>query len=164
MNYSIVYSSRTGNTALLAKTIASTLPEADCLYCGPPGVDDEKADLIFIGFWTDKGGCDESISAFLNSLQGKKVFLFGTAGFGGSKEYFSKILSRIALNLDTSNELIGSYMCQGKMPSSIRTRYEAMPGKEPETARQMIANFDQALSHPDEDDLFRLKALIKTLF
>ena len=36
MGYAVVFSSRTGNTALLAETIRDTLPREDCLYFGPP--------------------------------------------------------------------------------------------------------------------------------
>ena len=35
-------------------------------------------------------------SDFLKQLRGKQVFLFGTAGFGGSEEYFNKILKNRA--------------------------------------------------------------------
>ena len=36
MSYAIVYSSRTGNTELLARAIQSALPAEDCLYFGGP--------------------------------------------------------------------------------------------------------------------------------
>ena len=32
MSYAIVYSSRTGNTALLAQAIRDALPQEECLY------------------------------------------------------------------------------------------------------------------------------------
>jgi len=53
-----------------------------------------EADTLYVGFWTDKGQADESTSDFLKQLHGKNIFLFGTAGFGGSKEYFDKILKK----------------------------------------------------------------------
>ena len=65
MSYSIVYSSRTGNTALLAQTIRDSLPAGDCLYFGAPDARALEADTIYVGFWTDKGTCDESIANFL---------------------------------------------------------------------------------------------------
>lgn len=36
MSYAIVYSSRTGNTALLAQALKEALPQGNCLYCGAP--------------------------------------------------------------------------------------------------------------------------------
>ena len=38
MTYSIVYSSRTGNTKLLADTLRMALPQGDCVYFGAPNV------------------------------------------------------------------------------------------------------------------------------
>ena len=36
MSYAIVFSSKTGNTALLAQTLQEQLPQADCCYFGAP--------------------------------------------------------------------------------------------------------------------------------
>ena len=89
MSYAIVFSSKTGNTELLADTLHSCLPQADCCYFGNPNPAAMEADTLYVGFWTDKGKADESASDFLKQLRGKQVFLFGTAGFGGSEEYFT---------------------------------------------------------------------------
>lgn len=159
MSYSIVYSSRTGNTALLAQTIRDTLPASDCVYFGAPDAKALAADTIYAGFWTDKGTCDEQIAQFLQSLNGQKVFLFGTAGFGGAPAYFEQILNRVRENLPETTELIGSYMCQGKMPAAVRARYEAMEDNPRRAA--MIENFDRALSHPDAQDLDALANAVR---
>ena len=55
--------------------------------------------MVLVGFWTDKGTCDESTAQFLQQLENKQVFLFGTAGFGGSAEFFQQILNRVTQNL-----------------------------------------------------------------
>ncbi len=154
MSYSIVYSSRTGNTALLAQAIREALPAGDCLYFGAPDAQALEADTIYVGFWTDKGTCDETIANFLQSVNGQKIFLFGTAGFGGAPAYFDQILGRVKENLKGA-DLVGSYMCQGKMPEAVRSRYLAMEESPRRTA--MLQNFEQALSHPDTQDLTRLK-------
>ena len=154
MSYAIVYSSHTGNTALLAQTIRETLPQEDCVYFGAPDPSALTAETVYVGFWTDKGTCDTSIAQFLQSLTNQKVFLFGTAGFGGAAAYFEQILNRVKENLGDSTELIGTYMCQGKMPQPVRTRYEQMEEGPRRTA--MLENFDQALSHPNAEDLANL--------
>ena len=54
-------------------------------------------------------------------------------------------------------------MCQGKMPMSVRQRYEEMK-KQPihlPNLDAMIENFDKALSHPDADDLEQLKQAVR---
>lgn len=154
MKYAIVYSSRTGNTELLAQRLRDSLPTEDCLYMGSPNEEALAAEKLYVGFWTDKGTCDESIAAFLRSITHQQVFLFGTAGFGGAPAYFEKILTAVKENLSETATVTGSYMCQGKMPVSVRKRYESM---EESAGRQaMLDNFDRALSHPDKQDLSAL--------
>lgn len=157
MRYSIVYSSQTGNTAALAKHLRGILPAADCAYCGAPDERALAAPLLFIGFWTDKGVGDEQTQAFLGQLSGKSVALFGTAGFGEEQSYFDAILMRTEAVVPADNRLLPGFMCQGKMPQAVRARYQAALVKDPNMQR-MIDNFDRAQSHPDADDLVRLKA------
>ena len=101
MKYSVVFSSKTGNTQQLANAITSLLPESDLIYFGPPSECALQADRFYIGFWTDKGHCNAEIADFLKHLKGKDIFLFGTAGFGGSAEYFKKILTAVENYIDS---------------------------------------------------------------
>lgn len=162
MKYSIVYSSRTGNTELLARTIREVLPPDDCIYLGEPNTNGTKTELIFVGFWTERGSCDEHTAAFLQRLRGKRIFLFGTAGFGGSPDYFAQIIAKVKEYIDSSNSTVGAYMCQGKMPLAVRRRYEALLSENPKM-QKMIDNFDQALSHPNTADLEQLKQLVRSI-
>ena len=162
MSYAIVYSSKTGNTKILADTLHDCLPQEGCDYFGIPDPAAMEADTLYVGFWTDKGNADESTSDFLKQLRGKQVFLFGTAGFGGSEEYFNKILKAVQKDLHSSNTVFGCYMCQGKMPPSVRERYMKMKvqPEHPENIDALIENFDRALSRPDGNDLERLRKII----
>ena len=162
MSYAIVFSSKTGNTRLLADTLRASLPQNECTYFGAPAPEALEAETLYIGFWTDKGHADDTLTAFLQTLKGKRIFLFGTAGFGGSAPYFEKILAATRKALDGSNTVIGTYMCQGKMPPSVRARYEAMRAlpAPPENLDALIENFDRARTHPDADDLDRLRAAV----
>ena len=94
MRYAIVYSSPTGNTALLAQAIREALPQAGCLYFGGPDPKALEAETVYVGFWTDKGTCDAQTAGFLQTLTNQRVVLFGTAGFGGAPAYFAQILDR----------------------------------------------------------------------
>ena len=163
MSYAIVFSSKTGNTRLLADTLRASLPQNECTYFGAPAPEALEAETLYIGFWTDKGHADDTLTAFLQTLKGKRVFLFGTAGFGGSAPYFEKILAATRQALDGSNTVIGSFMCQGKMPVSVRQRYEAMKAKPLHIPNldALIENFDKALSPPDAADLEQLKQAVK---
>ena len=161
-SYSIIFSSPTGNTRLLADAIRDALPEENCNYFGVCENADTQSDILFIGFWTDKGTADKATLDLLEKLKNKRIFLFGTAGFGGSVAYFQKILDHVKQSVDPSNTVVGEYMCQGKMPQSVRDRYMKMKAQpeHPANIDALIENFDRALSHPDEDDLERLRKII----
>ena len=156
--YSIIFSSSTGNTKELADTIYETLPKEKCDYFGV-SKEEPQSDKVYIGFWTNQGNADKETLELLKKLKNKKIFLFGTAGFGGSDAYFEKILGQVKQSIDASNTVIGEYMCQGKMPQSVRERYMKMKEnpEHPANLDLLIQNFDRALSHPDSEDLERLK-------
>ena len=160
--YSIIYSSRTGNTRLLAEAIRESLPADLCNHFGTDEAGAVESEKLYVGFWTDKGTADEAALALLKRLKNKKIFLFGTAGFGESEAYFQKVLDRVKESIDESNSIIGTYMCQGKMPQSVRDRYMKMKTQpeHPANIDALIENFDRALSHPDEDDLERLRKIV----
>ena len=165
MNHAIIYSSRSGNTKYLAEQLHLSISDSHCIHFGSIEQDLSdlsSADIIFAGFWTDKGDCEKDFAEFLNSLHKKKVFLFGTAGFGRSEEYFQRILNNVSSHLPTDATIIGSYMCQGKMPVSVRKRYEGMMEDNPDTSKELIANFDEALKHPNEEDFEKLMNNVKS--
>ena len=203
--YSIVFSSRTGNTAELAEAVREALPEGTCEYFGDvngavgggfdsdgnrdhsecsiangnnksgfDGSDSSYGDgscansaipaseTLFVGFWTNQGVADRETQQLLGQLRYRKIFLYGTAGFGGSEAYFQAILDKTKAFIDDSNTVIGTFMCQGKMPHSVRERYVKMkeqPDHMP-NIDTMIENFDKALSHPDANDLEKLANLV----
>ena len=160
--YSIIFSSLTGNTKKLAETIRAVLPAENCDYFGAPETAELYSEMLYVGFWTDKGNADSAALGLLSKLKDKKIFLFGTAGFGGSAAYFQKILDHVKQSVDPSNTVVGEYMCQGKMPQSVRDRYMKMKAQpeHPANIDALIENFDRALFHPDEDDLERLGKII----
>ena len=147
--YTIVCNSLTGNTKMLADKISEILPS------------DDNDDIVFVGFWTDKGNADSKTIEYLKDLRDKKIFLFGTCGFGGSVAYFDRILTNVKSNIDDSNQIIGEYMCQGKMPQSVRERYLKM--KDVPNIDALIDNFDRALSHPDKEDLEKLSQMVSII-
>ena len=79
MKYSVVFSSKTGNTQQLANAITSLLPESDLIYFGPPSECALQADRFYIGFWTDKGHCNAEIADFLKHLSGRYRFFIVAA-------------------------------------------------------------------------------------
>ena len=53
--YSVLFSSQTGNTKILAQAIAQALPAAGCDYFGDYQGRVPSSPVLFVGFWTDKG-------------------------------------------------------------------------------------------------------------
>ena len=161
MRYAVVFTSKTGNTRLLAEDIHKQLGEEECGYFGAPDAAALTVDMVFAGFWTDRGSCDGEMAAFLESLTTQKLFLFGTAGFGGDPAYFEKILETVKSHVAATVSVIGTYMCQGQMPLAVRRRYEAM--EDSPRRQMMLDNFDRALGHPDQQDLDGLTAVLPSL-
>ena len=169
MNIALITNSKSGNTAQLAQALrdafaaSGSAPICDIELPDAPDVAQLEdtasqalaADAVCVGFWCDKGSCTEGVAKLLERMNGKRVFLFGTCGFGGSQEYFDQIVARVAEHLPQTAELAGAFMCQGKMGPGIRARYEAMLVKNPGDARAQafIDNFDSALAHPSAEDL-----------
>lgn len=168
MAYAIVYDSRTGNTEKLARALAAALPEEARLALGRVGEVDAQAiaaaERVYAGFWTNRGDCTDEMAEVLASLDDKEAFLFGTCGFGADATYFAGVAARAAAHLPESARIVGTFMCQGSMPPSVRERYERQAEANPAQAprmRQLIENFDAALDHPNDDDLARLAAAVE---
>lgn len=157
MKTAVVYKSVTGNTKVIAETIRDVLEEK-VVYFGEPkeGI---EADIIFVGSWTDKGMCCKEIAEFLQTLANKKIAYFGTAGFGGSKEYYDALFGRVKELVAESNEMKECFFCQGKMPMRVRERYVSMMTEHPEDKQLEVSikNFDEALVHPNQEDLDAVK-------
>lgn len=163
MKTAIVYDSITGNTALLARALQQEVPEAPC---GPVGqVDAAQAELVCLGFWTDRGNCSARLQKFLPTLEGKRIFLFGTAGFGSSPSYFQKVVEQIREELPASCRVEDWFMCAGQMPETVRLRYAAM-AEDPmmqEKGRAMLRVYDAAVGHPDKNDAAAAAAKLRQI-
>lgn len=177
MNVSVIYDSLTGNTGLLAERLRKNIENSGMLELVQfsmasefeKGETEVSSPVVFIGSWTDKGTCSVKIESLLQSLQGKKIAYFGTAGFGESEEYYEKIFNRIKEIIPPGNEVLGSFFCQGKMPASVNERYKkSLEGLGKDSSEYgritgMIENYSKALSHPDEKDFLELDKWFKNI-
>ncbi|MDO5402484.1 MAG: flavodoxin family protein [Eubacteriales bacterium] len=157
MKIAIIYKSITGNTRLLAEAINEALHE-NVVYIGEPK-ERIAADFYFIGSWTDKGMCCTEIADFMKTLDNKRIAYFGTAGFGGSKEYYQSLFDRVKKLCQFTSSMEDYFFCQGKMPMNVRNRYVSMLHEHPEDKKLEVSikNFDEALKHPDEADIRNVK-------
>ena len=132
----VIYSSQTGNTRKLATQIFAAIPGDSKDLKNIDEYREKDAELYFVGFWVDRGDCDEKTVELLSGLHGKKV------------------IDRVKTWIPEDNEYMDAFLCQGKMPIQVRRRYEEMAksGQNTEQIQAMIRNFDRAMLHPDRAD------------
>lgn len=159
MKYTISYSSKTGNTRALAEHLKKTLPEDGLLFFGEteglPARAFGEADVMFAGFWTEKGSCDRTTAAFLKKADGKMIALFGTAGFGGSATYFDRIAASISEIVPKSCFHAKPFICEGRIAPDVFARYKSELDKDPGDERmlRLVENFERVKTHPDDADM-----------
>lgn len=166
MKYGIYYESVTGNTEKLARAISGVLPAQACKAVALTARAEEPLPkLLFIGFWTDKGICPPATQSLLTGLHGKKIALFGTAGFG-SGAYFDGILERVQSLIPADNQVLGGFLCPGEMPESVGAKYAAALENHPDDARMkgMLEAFEQAKGHPAAADLEQAAAFAQAMY
>lgn len=156
MKSAIIYSSLTKNTRQLAESIKNHLND-EAIYCGKPTDEALECDTLYVGFWTQGFDAPQDIKDFLAKLSNKKIFLFGTAGYNNTPEYFEPILATVKKNIDSSNEIIGEFMCQGKVSAP---KQEAIKRMDAAKFESMRANIEMGASHPDSNDINNLLKLL----
>lgn len=165
MDYMVLYSSKTGNTKKIATEIFSALPGMSKDMQSIEEYRGKDADIFFIGFWVNRGTCEMSIIDVMSELHGKKIALFGTCGMGSNTGYYRSIEQKVNVWIPDDCEYLGIFLCQGKMPMQVRESYEiAMEDPRQEACRKrLLHNFDEALFHPNEEDLANARAFVKSI-
>lgn len=150
----IMYSSITGNTLKLVDVIKDHIEYS---YCGK--IKEVTSDTVYVGFWTIKNTCPNDVKELLVNLHNKNIFLFGTCGYDFTEEYYNEILTNVKSNINSSNNIIGEFMCQGKVSSNkMQSLKETNPSYE-----LMLPKLQESINHPNASDLNRLKELLSTI-
>ncbi len=145
----IVYSSRTGNTRKIAEAVFEVLPEPKEIFSVETAPPPDPYDVIAMGFWVNRGTADEKAQEYLKKIRGKKVGIFGTLGAYPNSMHAREVLSNVRKLLD-GNDLIGEFICQGKIDPDI---LDKMPtdGVHAMTPERKV-RLDEAKKHPNETD------------
>jgi flavodoxin len=154
----IVYSSKTGNTRKLAEGIQKGLAEA--LGAGPriaaveENPDPAGADWILVGFWADRGNADQKASKYLESLEGRRIGLFGTLGADPNSDH-ARDIGRAAQDLAAKkNTVLGCFLCQGKIDPALTEAFKKLPADNPHAmTKERMERHLEAAKHPDENDI-----------
>ena len=143
----VLYSSLTGNTKKIAYTIYDEIQEEkdikDVNELVDYSIDYENYDIVFLGYWVDKGICDKNSKQVLENIHNKKIALF----------------------IPKDNEILGSFICQGKIAEGLKAKYKEMLKLSPdnEHIRQQLNNHEESQSHPDEQEIYEASMFAKNM-
>ena len=116
----VIYSSLTGNTKQVAETIARVLPaDTPCVSMSELPSDMASYDLVFAGFWVDKGTANKEARDVLGTLHNPHIALFATAGVPPQMAHAKESLINAANCLSDGVEPVGTFICQGKVDPKV---------------------------------------------
>jgi flavodoxin len=151
MRVMIVYSSQTGNTRKIAEVIKKAIPDAD-LYPVETLPSSEDYDLVFLGFWVDKGTADKAAARYMETLVSGNVALFATLGAYPDSDHARESIFR-ATALIPGCRVLDSFICQGAIDPRLQERMRKLPPDHPHAVDdRRLKRWKDASSHPDEED------------
>lgn len=153
----VLYSSQSGNTETLAKSVYDSL-EGEKELCRidqiPSG--DLDYDLVAVGFWLKAGKPDPKTEGFLKACKmSAKVFLFATHGAAKGSGHAKGAMEYTVSLLNGAN-VIGTYSCQGEVNPKVLEK-----ASQKESPPPWLHEADDAVGHPDDKDIAELKAALK---
>lgn len=163
MKYEIAYLSNSGNTAALARVIASILP-ADDTHLTDLSLDDvsENADVYFIGFGVNRGMVPMKIMDALECADGKTAILFATCGMEPTDAYKSSIERKILPFVPDDCDYKGFFLCAGQFSEIVVNNIKETLRQQPENAqaRALWENYQKTCGHPNGEDLEDLQDFV----
>ena len=162
----ILYSSLTGNTKQVAEAITSVLPVGtSCVSMKELPTDLSSYDLVFAGFWVDKGTANKEARDVLGTLHNPHIALFATAGVPPQMAHAKESLVNAANCLPDGVDPVGTFICQGKVdPKVIEMMYKMFPpGSAHGQSPERDALHKAAETHPDEQDFANAKEFTKSV-
>jgi len=157
----IVYSSRTGNTEKVAQAIAKVCPNPDVFSVddAPPH---ENYDFIAIGYWVDKGMPDAKCAAYMKSIKGKNIGLFGTLGAYPDSDHAKSCMEKAAALLE-GNKIINQFICQGRVDPKILAHMEKVASTNHPMTKERQARIEEAKKHPNQDDFEKAQRVFSAI-
>lgn len=160
MKVLVTYATVTGNTEIIARAIAKALPGSDLVKL-PSEVNPEDYDLIFAGFWCDKGHPDEVWQSFQAKAKHRPIAYFGTLGGSPASEGGLKFAKKAEESFP-AEKLLAVRLWQGKIDPKVLAFMAKMPGAKPMTPERQ-ARLDEAAKHPTEEDRAEAAAWAKAV-
>jgi len=148
----------------VARAIYDALPEPKAIFSAKEAPDPAKYDFLVLGFWVDKGTANAGSVRYLETVKGKKIGLFGTLGAYPDSDHAKQCLEKVKA-LVQGNELLGEFLCQGKVDPALIKMMETKMKDDPHHSMtpERRARLEKAAKHPDEKDLADARALFVEL-
>lgn len=154
----VVYSSRTGNTRMVAKAVHEAMPEGALLASVEEAPDPIGFDFVAVGFWVDKGVPDAKAREYMARLSGQTVGVFGTLGAYPDSDHAKECIAK-TLEMLAGNTVLATFLCQGKVDPKLVEAMSKMPGNVHPMTPERRARLDEAAKHPDANDLATARAV-----
>ena len=155
----VVYSSRTGNTKMVAEAIAAELHPCE-LHPVESAPDASGFDFVAVGYWVDRGMPDAASRSYLESLHDTRVALFGTLGAWPDSDHARACMDAgeaLAGTPERRNTVLGSWLCQGKVDPRVLEMMNRVARDVHPMTPERIARIEEAKKHPDAADLERAR-------
>ncbi len=149
MKQAIIYASKTGNTKKVAEAIHSVCPADTAILPVEEAPEPDTLDLLILGYWVDRGTANAKMKKYMERVKGKKVAIFGTLGAYPDSDHAKDVVNNVR-GLLADNDILGSFLCQGKVDPALTERMKKIPGHEMTEERK--ARLAEAAKHPNEDD------------
>ena len=169
----ILYSTRTGNTKKVAETVFKINPFQKVILPIDQlesQVSLDNYDLILVGYWVENSQANSEALSIMEQLRNKQVILFGTSGTDPDHSYVRKVRKAAESALDSSNELLGHFVCQGEISDAVITGFEALVNMQPEnkTMASLLkvfkGQYPESIGHPNEEDLLNAERYFHDIF
>ena len=155
----ISYSSRTGNTEKLAKTLQRMLTENGDTWDLCPVSEakwDDSYDVLLHGIWVNRTDLDSDSKKFLKSLpKGLRMGIFGTSGGEHMSEYGMRLQNHLKEAVEPF-EHIGTKLTYGKVDPQMKDKVDGIlgvlvPKKIKEHILEMVEKSREATEEERED-------------
>lgn len=154
MKIAVIYSSKTGNTRKIAEAVFKGAGADTRLLSVEDDFESGNYDLVFIGYWVDKGSPNQEAAEFMATINNKKVALFATLGAYPDSQHAEDSLEKGKSFLGKNCEVVDSFICQGAIDPRLIEWMRTLPKDHPHSPdKKRIKRWEDASNHPDSKDL-----------
>lgn len=164
MKILVTYSSRTGNTKKVAEGIFDSMPKENSTLLPMENVTaPEEYDVIFIGYWVDKGMPNAETQAFMEKVKGKNTGVFVTLGdYPHTNHAKESLQNGVRILENQRNKVLCEFICQGKIDEKLIEAFKKFPeGHFHALTEEKLKKYAIAALHPNDEDIREAQEIFK---